>query len=168
MQPKCRTSKLSHQPEPLSLTYTHIVTAQHIHSQHKCQLYKRILGTPVCACRHPKNFNPCLDESGQLKVEQKSWGKGIKIDLVGKSLLTRLPRGSCTFELRHRKQNASLTKKRPQRTLLPEERKNKWLSLRQDYAVFLKKKKRYRDGEVGGGRGWMKAASKQAKTASPR
>lgn len=62
----------------LQLT-THIVTSQLIHAQHKCQLYDRIPGTTVCARMHPKHFNPCLDESGQLKVEHKSSGKEIKI-----------------------------------------------------------------------------------------
>lgn len=68
-----------------------------------------------------------------------------------KVLLTTLPRERCTFELRHRKHHASLTKEEATKNIPP--RRKKVLS--QDYAVLLnlKNKKSWGGGgEVGGGR----------------
>lgn len=53
--------------------------------------------------------------------------------LVGKTLLTTLPREHCTSKLRHRKQHASLTKEETTKNIPP--RRKEVLS--QDYAVLL-------------------------------
>lgn len=66
-------------------------------------------------------------------------------DLVGKTLLTTLPREHCTFKLRHSKQNVSLTKEEATQEHSP---KKKGV-LSQDYAVLLnlKNKKCWRGRE---------------------
>lgn len=77
--------------------------------------------------------------------------RDYKSGLLGKTLLTTLPRECCTSELRHRKQHASLTREEATRNIPP--RRKEVLS--QDYAVLLnlKNKKCWGGGgEVGGGR----------------
>lgn len=82
-----------------------------------------------------------------------------KDDLVGKTLLTTLPRERCTFEMRHRKQHASLTIEEATNNIPP--RRKEVLS--QDYAVLLNLKNKVLGGarKVEGGHGRGIQASKQ-------
>lgn len=71
-------------------------------------------------------------------------------DLVGKTLLTTLPREHCTFKLRHSKQNVSLTKEEATQEHSPQEKGSSESGL---CCLVKFKKQKMLEGEGGHGRG---------------